>query len=362
MAKFFTPMDNFDEVDMYYRNTTPVRKHKPEDRDKLIWQDVRPTNCRNRQLESVRKLSKNKYAICDYDTYWGFHFAEFEAYICTDPKTFNAFIEATAPILWERKRNGDEILTIRNVFAYGLYGPLPIGRCDFLTRHLPRQWYVSSEGGNQYLRNPMANFVLPKNTFLPKMIRVPRIGDTPELTVEFFHRFKEYTSRAQTRENKKLVFVRRDGQWLSPDKVYKPLKWRIDTKRKKKVQPVIRKFVDGNLPMISMLMGNVAYRDEDIKAMVGYLDEKVLEQEGERRWPNTTEYSLVRSRLTLEGTKLLHKEILNIMRDPEHEHTLGLIKRLVLYVQESDGQQSDLRTKINNWVNTFFGFKHKVEA
>lgn len=362
MAKYFTPMDNFDEVEMYYRNTKPVRKRDPELKKLLMWQDMRPTNCRDRQLESVRKISRNKYALCDYDTYWSLWVAEFRPEKCTDIKEFNDYIEAYAPILWERKRNGDEVMTVRNVSNYGMYTTLPIGRVDFLDRHLPRHWWVRSEAGNQYIKTPMADFVLPKNTFLPKMMRKPAIANQHYDAAQTVELFGKMTCNAQTCEDKKLVFVRRDGKWLSPDKVYRPLKWRIDTKSKKKLQPVVRNFVTANLPMMAMLKDSIAIEDEDVKALVRYLDGKLLAGKIGEWGISSTVHCLNKSRLPPDKTVLLHKEILDIMRNPEHGHALGLVKHIAKYIAHCNSESDDIRALVNKWVNNFFNLRHKIEA
>lgn len=362
MAKYCTPMDTFADVEELYNSIKPIRKRDPHLRDEPMWQGVRPINCRDRQLECVRKLTRNKYALCDYDTDHTVYMADFDPYTCTDHKTFNEFIEKHAAILWERKRNGDEVITVRNLYALGECNPLPIRRSDFLYRHLPRQWYVSSEGGNQYLQTPLGNFILPKNNFLPRMLRKPKTH-MPNLNTEQIKKyFESGTSNAQLKEDKRLVFTRRGGQWLAPEKTYEPLKWRIDTKRKKKVYPVIRKFVTHNLPMMAMLKGGVQSADEDIQAFIKYLDGKVLYDRAEGEFPVTVFWAMNGGALEARKQTRLEQEVLNIMRDLDHTHAFGLVKYITRSSAGYANTCEDLRVLVNRWVNKFFCFKHKVEA
>lgn len=358
MAKYYTPMDSFKDVEELYEGSKPVRKRDPDHRTLNIYMDLRPTNDRNRQLECVRKLSDNKYALCDYDTFWTLSRGiTYDPHKCRDLKAFNAFVEAHAAIVWERKRNGDEVLTIRNLFKHGRYDPLPIGRNDFLERHLPRYWYMSSDKGNQYLRNPLGLFVLPKNTFLPKMMRVCTSDDAKDLAV-----FKDRTQSTQTKQDMTLVFVRKGGEWARPKVEYRPLGWRVNKERKSKIYPVIRPFIDHSMPMVHMLVGCVAYSDDDVRALVTYLDKQIDDTLGPAKFPTSCRWALNRGRLVATRHDTLQKCLLDIMRSTEHPHAYGLVKMLATRIQESGSANPDRRGVVNTWINRFFDLIEKREV
>lgn len=157
-------LSSFASVKNRYNRTQPVIStlHTKE-------QDIRPIGKRSRKHERIMKLSANSYALIGgyyedgigYNGWSKSHYAK-NPLPPLDPEE----VALTAPIVWHRKRDNTEYVTINNAwhgYANALY--------EFFRRHLPRGMHLPYDrNGRQRLRvltpDGHKNFFLPKNKFI----------------------------------------------------------------------------------------------------------------------------------------------------------------------------------------------------
>lgn len=362
MAKYYSPCDTFADVEKLYNDTKVLKKRDKELHDKVLYQDIRPTNCRARWYERVIKITRNKYVLHDGERMWGYYVMDINADNFT-PAEFKRHAEATAPIVWERNRDGSEVLTVRNQAQWGMYTSLPTSRVDFLCRHLPRGWYVHSINGNQiltagddyaYLRRlqKVGRFVLPHNTFMPKYMR---------MSVDWEADYTDlYYCNATARDRRCLEFVRRDGEWQQPKKTYGERKWRVDKKAKAKHKKTFKSFADIAIPMMSMMDLPNIYRDEDLNNMKAALRGRDM-----RVSVGLGKFIAHYNQNTNVASTQEQEFALRVMQDSTDEHFIALLKCIKYFAHQTSGwggKQVDYRERLNRWINSFFGYIRKVEV
>lgn len=158
------PLSSFASVENWYNRTAPVVSplHTKED-------DIRPISKRSRKHERIMKISANSYALLGgyfedgvgY-TKWAKDYYAKNPQLLLDPE--DALL--SAPIVWHRKRDKTEYVTINN--AWHSYAT---GWLEFFRRHLPRGMQLPyTRDGRQRLRvlTPEGHkyFFLPKNKFI----------------------------------------------------------------------------------------------------------------------------------------------------------------------------------------------------
>lgn len=131
----------FDQVAKHYAETTPLRGARASE-------DLRPIGQRRYWWRRIAKVNDNCYALCDGMGYW---------YQSQNPNDTEAYIKATAPIVWERKPDGD-YLTIRNNWNDNI----SVGRYAFLQFHLPQGMGFTWDNGKHYVHNRGEAYYLPK--------------------------------------------------------------------------------------------------------------------------------------------------------------------------------------------------------
>jgi hypothetical protein len=131
----------FDEVVKRYEDTKPIRGGRAS-------QDLRPLGQRRYWWNRVAKVSDTKYLLLDGN--WSFMYHH---NINTD-----GILEQTAPIVWERKEDGDYI-TIRNHSE----GGCSISRYTFLATYLPSGMRFDWCGnGKHFVKYQGHDYYLPK--------------------------------------------------------------------------------------------------------------------------------------------------------------------------------------------------------
>lgn len=346
MAKYFLPRDTFESVERLYNDTKPLIRRDKLIRDRVESMDIRPTNDRGRHWERVVKINKNKYLLTN------------QAYthlLDTDDMSYGEywkFMETFAPIVWERKRDGTELLIVRNMKQAYRYNALPTSNMDFLYRHLPRRWCVSCDKGNQYLDIPhgKGRYLLPRNDYLPR--NKIRVRDS------YMEQAIKYT---QSNHDPRLTFKRLpDGEWVMPERTYKPLMWRIDKVAKQALKPTINKFKGDAFPIMAMLKDELGGRPtQEIEGLVGHFTQ-CRHQEGRETYPSSTWFT--RHQLSGDSqdlTNAVREELIKVLTDSEHEHWLGLIH---LILQCPRNHRDNVPTLFNNWVNKIFNVKKKMEV
>lgn len=334
MAKYAPSLSTFAEVEELYATTAPLNKNKLRP-DMLRTQNIRPSNCRSRIWERIIKINKNKYALIDADSFlpYGSSWKEEP----TTLQAFNARMCELAAIVWERKRGGVERMTVRNLLQISRYNSLPTSRMDFLYRHLPVRWFTFCHKGNQYLRNPMGDYVLPRNDFVPNSVKMTT------------NKWRQPESNRQSRIRKELVFERNadTGEWSAPLKEFGEYKWRIDTKKKKRIRPAMNKFY------------------ENYAAVGAMLEPRSLHSL--RKDDSELTESINRIMNNVDNAK--EEAVLEIMRNPDHEDSLALVwvllafsNRRFAYWSSNEVNPFQSRKEYNELINIMFKLRRKVEV
>jgi hypothetical protein len=132
-------LSSFDEVAQAYSMIKPIRGSRAD-------QDLRPLGERRYWWNRINKASDNKYVLCD--GHWAFTGAGGDN-----------LREQTAPIVWERKEDGD-YLTVRSHMNDGI----SVSRYAFLDRWLPKDmrfdWYTTT--GKHFVKYQGKELYLPK--------------------------------------------------------------------------------------------------------------------------------------------------------------------------------------------------------
>ena len=136
-------LSSFDEVVAYYEQTTPIRGVRASE-------DLRPLAERRYWWNRIHKSSNNKYVLCD--GHWAFSSG-------LGNGTDNDVREQTAPIVWERREDGD-YMTVRSHMNDGI----SVSRYTFLDRWLPKDmrfdWYTTT--GKHFIKYQGKELYLPK--------------------------------------------------------------------------------------------------------------------------------------------------------------------------------------------------------
>ena len=133
-------LNSFDEVVMAYNMIKPIRGARANE-------DLRPLAERRYWWNRVHKVSDNKYVLCDGHWAW------------SGMSSHADTLEQTAPIVWERKDDGDYI-TMRSHMNDGI----SVSRYTFLDRWLPKSmrfdWYTQT--GKHFVKYDGKDYYLPK--------------------------------------------------------------------------------------------------------------------------------------------------------------------------------------------------------
>lgn len=137
MAYQYKDLGTFDGVVSVYNSIKPVRgQHAIPDR--------RPLGARRYWWERVVKMDENTYVL--NDGYW------------TTTANLDA-LRLTAPIMWERKPDGD-FITIRS----HMNGGVGVSRYWFLTRYLPDTMRFHYANGKHFVHCNGRDYYLPKSS------------------------------------------------------------------------------------------------------------------------------------------------------------------------------------------------------
>jgi len=169
MALTYSSFESFDDVVYNYENIKPMGGSTNKGKD------IRPIGDRKRKYERIVKISNNCYALSD-----GFHFGD-EHFNWGWGYTASAeFVptlkdmEKYAPIVWRKKRDGTEQVTIRNGYGNHAHN----SRYAFINRHTPKGLGFRIDNGKQYVTKTMGRYPHPhydERYYLAKTRTAPRI-------------------------------------------------------------------------------------------------------------------------------------------------------------------------------------------
>jgi len=169
MALTYSTFSSFDEVVAHYENVKPMGGSNNKSKD------IRPIGDRKRKYERIVKISNNCYALSDGfhfgDKYfnWGWGYTASAEFVPTLKD-----MEKYAPIIWRKKRDGTEQVTIRNGYGDHAHN----GRYAFIHRHTPKGLGFRVDNGKQYVTKTMGRYPHPQHDeryYLAKTHTAPRI-------------------------------------------------------------------------------------------------------------------------------------------------------------------------------------------
>ena len=169
MALTYSSFGSFDEVVAHYENIKPMGGIANKGKD------IRPMGDRKRKYERIVKISNNCYALSD-----GFHFGDAHfnwGWGLNGSAEFVSTLkdmEKYAPIIWRKKRDGTEQVTIRNGYGNHAHN----SRYAFINRHTPKGLGFRIDNGKQYVTKTMGRYPHPhydERYYLAKTRTAPRV-------------------------------------------------------------------------------------------------------------------------------------------------------------------------------------------
>jgi hypothetical protein len=143
MAGYYR-LSSFDQVAKAYEEIKPIRGARASE-------DLRPLAQRRYWWNRVHKVSDTKYILCDGHWAW--------SGMSNNVATHTATLEQTAPIVWERREDGD-YMTVRSHMNDGM----SVSRYTFLDSFLPMgmrfDWYTTT--GKHFVKYQGNEYYLPK--------------------------------------------------------------------------------------------------------------------------------------------------------------------------------------------------------
>lgn len=252
-------LSSFDEVAKTYNDIKPIKGGRAS-------QDLRPLNQRRYWWNRVMKLSDTKYLLLDGN--W-----------CWHNNTNLEMREMTAPIMWERREDGD-YLTIRNHMNDGI----SVSRYEFLRNHLPKDLFFHWDNGKHFVKHHPTNVDHYLAKFKGKV-------DWNAGTFEMY-------------EDNKIVF-KHDGCNLTRANDLQPFKTRrIDKEVDKQFAPKLAELLDW-MQIVLPILGTTL---NDVR---GEYANKLMEDRGYGGYYYWQKY--------VEAD-----EIREILSDPEHEKRMAL--------------------------------------
>ena len=239
MALTYTNFETFAEVEAHYNNITPLRGKDN------VGKDIRPIGDRARKWERIVKISANCYALSD-----GYHFGdEYFGSWHYGAKAYKAALKDMvkyAPIVWRKKRDGTEEVTLRNGYGLGHHNSL----YAFLQRHTPKgMWFRNrNNDGKHYIQVGRTDHYLAKTRTAPREVYDAVMSSGYSLSS------KKWIMKHDC--NSALVFRKAEnGDWAHVEGTGRPLPQapRVNKEVKAKYKDAIKKFFEWGMAMSPLL-------------------------------------------------------------------------------------------------------------
>ena len=258
MALTYSSFESFDDVVYNYENIKPMGGSTNKGKD------IRPIGDRKRKYERIVKISNNCYALSD-----GFHFGDAHfnwGWGYTASAEFVPTLkdmEKYAPIIWRKKRDGTEQVTIRNGYGNHAHN----SRYAFINRHTPKGLGFRIDNGKQYVTKTMGRYPHPhydERYYLAKTRTAPRIIYDH---IKEQHGANWYGERASEwvmlhDDNSALVFNKNTGtdrfsgvDWVHVEGTGRtlPKAPRVNIEAKAKYKDSIKKFFEWGMTMSPLI-------------------------------------------------------------------------------------------------------------
>ena len=337
----YTNYRSFAEVVAHYDCITPLRGRTNAGKD------IRPIGDRRRKHERIVKISDSCYALSDGYHFGDEHFGRW--YNGVDFTPTLADMEKYAPIVWRKKRDGTEEVTLRNGWGPGSHN----GRYDFIYRYSPKYMLFHIRNGKQFIevgRSLPDGQLLYENTmyYLAKSTTMPK-----QLHEKFTN--NQYYKWAATRDdNSSVKFIRIEGGWQHVEGTGRslPKAPTVNKDLKAKFKDDIKKFFEWGMTMSPLLLlGDSDYKGTQMADLYAHYEQKP-------NWQG------------LQPAPLVAR---SIVRDDQHDARLAL---WVLFAKDcTDGwhwnmeyltqtvkTKEDLakvRSRYNAFINKQLGFMQK---
>lgn len=334
MALIYTSFTTFAEVEAAYNNTEPLRGAQNKGKD------IRPIGDRKRKHERIVKISPNCYALSDG---WHFGCENYGRYHTHVPTTLE-LVERYAPIVWRKKKDGTELVTLRNGLGAGPH----TSRYQFLWRHTPRGLTFVSRNGKHFITAGGREYFLAKGRTYPRAE---------------YNRLKEWANknrwakamadRAMVRDdNSALTFTNVQGNWhwVSGGRdIPKPPKKRVNKALKAKLKPHIDAFRDWAFAVTPMLP------TRDYKYLHSIRNEA-------QTWIKENNKGLSYA-WNLSGTFSVDvaREIVTDETHPMRLHLAVSLADAMRQLPTDAETDSELKTQYNRWANRALGLTKEVK-
>jgi hypothetical protein len=326
----YTNYRSFAEVVAHYDSITPLRGSTNAGKD------IRPIGDRRRKCERLVKISDSCYALSD-----GYHFGDEHFGYWYHGENFTptlADMEKYAPIVWRKKRDGTEEVTLRNGWGLGAH----VNRYNFLYRYSPAHMWFRIRNGKHFIETGGREYYLAKTTTVPKAMH-------DKLTNNQFYKW------ATTRDDNSAVkFIRIEGGWQHVEGTGRslPKAPTVNKDLKAKFKDDIKKFFEWGMAMSPLLpLGDREYSGIQMADL----------------------YAAYGQKPTWQGLQPAPTTARAIVRDDQHDARLAL---WVLFARDcTDGwswnteyltktveTKEDLakvRSRYNTFINKQLGFMQK---
>ena len=341
MALTYSGFQTFAEVKAHYNKTKPLvsKLHSLAD-------DIRPIGDRVRKWERIVKINDTCYALSDGYHFGDPHFPTF-SYADNAPEPTLKDMSNYAPIVWRKKRNGVEEVTLRNGWGSGQH----TNRYSFLKRHTPYGISFSIGNGKHFVRVQDKDFYLAKQRTAPRHVYTAIKSKAPRNMLYWQKRLVDWVML--TNDDTSLTF--------SPDKnaphhwvkvaggVKMPTPPKVTVKRdmKDRYKVDINTFKEWAFTMGAMLPIH------DYK-YINRINDEVLQ------WVdnNKTRYSWGDP-----WASVAPKQMRNIMCNEHHPMRLHLavtmLRSVDFYRVETVEDVRKVKQRANNWINKKMGFTKK---
>ena len=337
MALTYSNFQTFAEVEAHYN------KIKPLGGKDNVGKDIRPIGDRRRKQERIVKISPNCYALSD-----GYHFGDdiFPAwgYGAETPTVTLADMEKYAPIVWRKKRDGLEEVTLRNGWGPGQH----TGRYAFLYRHSPKGMWFRNRNGKHFIEASGTSYYLAKNRTTPRPIYESITDNTS--THYWQKRMKDWV-RLQD-DNSALTFTNLQGRWTLVDggkEIPTPPKVIVRKELKAKYKKHIDAFKEWAFTMGAMLpIRDYSYVRDINNQVAEWIEAQGLDK---RYWGDP---------ITHIDAKIKRQ----IMCDEEHPMRLhmavSMLRSIEMYTVTDEDEARRCKQRANTWINNHMDFTKKV--
>lgn len=331
----YTNYRSFAEVVAHYDCITPLRGAQNKGKD------IRPIGDRSRKYERIVKISPNCYALSDgyhmgdeYFGYWG-HGRDFTPTL--------ADMEKYAPIVWRKKRDGTEEVTLRNGWGLGAHN----GRYNFLYRYSPVHMWFRVRNGKHFIETGGTDYYLAKTTTIPKRLH--------ETTDNQFYKNNRFYKWVTTRDDNSAVkFIRTEGGWQHVEGTGRSLPKvpTVNKDLKAKFKDDIKKFFEWGMTMSPLLpLGDREYTVTQMADLYAHYEQRP-------HW---------------QGLQPEPRVARSIVRDEQHDARLALWVSFANectdgwswnteYLTQTVKTKEDLakvRSRYNTFINKQLGFMQK---